>query len=223
MNRTLRRCSALVTLVAFSAVCFAPRGAAADEVPGDVPRAQPPQPPQPPRAPAPQAYPAYPQQPGYPAQPGYPQYPVQPAYPQQPTYPQYPPNYQYPTYPQAQPARMKLVERPRIGMAIAGASIFGGIWLTTSMIGYSSGNNAAIIPVIGPLFYLRSDDECCSQSSNRAANVGLMMVTLAQATGVALFVAGLVTKQKVWVRETELSVLPTALPGGGGLAAVGRF
>src|SRR6478735_5264480 len=100
-------------------------------------------------------------------------------------------------------------------MAIAGASIFGGVWLTTAMFGYSTDNNAAIVPVIGPLFYLRSDTSGFNQESERFANVSLVIVSLAQLTGVVLFATGLAMKQKVWVRETEVSVMPTALPGGG--------
>lgn len=217
MKRTTRRTTAITTLAAFSALCLAPRGAAADDAPGDVPR---------PAAPRPQ--PAYPPPPAYPQQPAYPPQ-QQPAYPpQQPAYPAYPPGYgQYPAYPSAAPAlpppRMVLVERPRIGLVIAGAVMFGGIWLTTSMVGFGSENNGAIIPVIGPLLYLRGDRSSFNRDSDRLANVGLVMVTLGQAAGLAMFIGGLVSKEKKWVREAELSVVPTLLQNGGGLAAVGRF
>jgi hypothetical protein len=198
MRRTTLAPTALATLVAFSAgtfTLFAPRAAHAQTPPAteDEPQPNAPVPAPPPTYAPPPA--VYAPPPGYVAPPGY--APPQPL--------------------QLQPPAYHYEERPRYGLVIAGASVFGALWITTALVGYSVGNDAAVIPVIGPLFYLSGSNN----SDARFANTWLVFDSLVQATGVALFAAGFISKKKVLVPGTGVSM--TLVPSGNGLAAIGTF
>lgn len=108
--------------------------------------------------------------------------------------------------------------RPRWGLVFTGIPIFAASFLLTFMSGYIQGAYKAMIPIIGPLFYL-SDRE---DSNTRAANAGLVLVTAIQTTGVVLFTLGLLLKKTVPVME-RITVAPLVAPSGGGLAAAMRF
>jgi hypothetical protein len=105
----------------------------------------------------------------------------------------------------------------RIGLGIAGASIFGGTYLITAFIG-TFGPQYLYIPVVGPTV----------QAVHERAGDGLVYIGvlngLIQACGLAMMIAGFATKTRTLVyRDTQVSFAPYAAPGGGGLFAVGRF
>jgi len=198
------------------------------------PAAQPgqPAPPPPPgyaqQQPAPP--PGYQQQPPPPqAQP--PQYPqAQPQpyyYPQQPyQYAPPPPRRRSEPYEEGMPIPpgAHVEERPRTGLVIAGAVIFGVSYLSAVFVWYldfivASGDSelwGLLIPIAGPLVLVPSADE---------ELVPLLVFDfLAQATGMTLFVLGLAAQRKVIIyadaeRRTELALVPSI----GGLAFQGRF
>lgn len=105
----------------------------------------------------------------------------------------------------------------RIGLGIAGASIFGGTYLITAFVG-TFGLPYLYIPFVGPVV----------QAAQTPSGDGPVYVAvlngLVQAGGVAMMIAGFATKSRTLVyRDTQISFAPYASPGGAGLFAVGRF
>jgi hypothetical protein len=212
MERATRRIAAVITLCAFGGLVLSPRLALADgRAPLQLAQAQLPDPDAVPPPPPPPYPPAYPQQP-YPAPPpAYPQQPP-PAYPQQ-AYPAQP----YPYFPPPPPVRMKTVEKPRLGLIVAGSIIFGSTWLITCATAYVSDHAPLAIPLVGPL------TQWDSSYNGRIFNAGMIFVTLIQTGGLAMLIAGALSKRKVLVPDVPVTFAPTLLPGGGGLAAIGTF
>lgn len=177
--------------------------------------------------------------------------PPPPGYQAQP-YP--PPGYQAQPYPQAYgqpmppppPVRYEY-RRPNRGMLIAGIAILGGSYFLTAVPaalwnaadnGVSSLSGTAThgtywplyVPVFGPwieLRYLNTNPYYDGWSV--LASIPCVLSGLAQATGLALTIAGALTGSRVPVRDNQVlsssfSVAPITLPGGGGgLAASGSF
>lgn len=200
MPRTPRFVTALATLLAFAALALLPDAARAQ---GVQPDGQPP----------PGYYPqpdGQPPPPGYYPQPGYYQ-PPPPGYYPQPGYYQAPPAY----LPPQRPFHYEM--RPRWGLFGAGVGVFGGSWLLTTIVGVSLNADLAAIPLIGPLFYWQGS----STPGAGLANTGLLFVTLVQAAGLAMTIAGAVTKKPKKVYDASL--VPLMTPGGGGLALAGHF
>jgi hypothetical protein len=144
-----------------------------------------------------------------------------PAQPLQP-YPTYPPPIYYPApaplyYAAPPPRKMHEEKRPRWGMFAAGTVIFGALWLSCAAFAYALDDGYAAIPLIGPLFYL----DASGTSDARSNNVGLVFMTIGQASGIALGLMGLLWKRRVLVPDVAFA--PLTLPGGGGLAALARF
>ncbi len=217
---------------------------------GDQPYYQPP-PAQDPQQGYPQQQPqqGYPQQPqqGYPQQPqpGYPQQP-QPGYPQQPQQgypppaPSYQPGYGQPYY--ARPRTLVRYEyRPRYGLITGGALMLGIPWLISAASGLSLEGNCSsaidsfgnfttlcnthawplIIPVVGPFIetaYLYGDS-----SSVNAVRAFLVIDGLIQAGGLAMILAGALSRRRVPVYAQKLQFTPYTAGGGAGVVALGRF
>ena len=105
----------------------------------------------------------------------------------------------------------------RIGLGIAGASIFGGTYLITAFIG-TFNLNYLFIPIVGPAI-----EGARAQSGDGPVYVGVLS-GLVQASGLAMMIAGFATKSRTLVyRDTQVSLAPYAGPGGAGLFAAGRF
>jgi hypothetical protein len=141
----------------------------------------------------------------------YPPTPPPPA----PTYAP-PPGYVPPLAP---PAQIHYEEQPSWGLFVTGAALFGVSYLLTAVVGYVAASGFAFIPVAGPLFYWDSSNT----ADARTGNLGLILVTGVQLTGIALGVIGLVLKRKVAVKGPPVTLAPSLSPGGGGLAAAFRF
>jgi hypothetical protein len=117
------------------------------------------------------------------------------------------------------PAPMKTVQRPRLGLTIAGACVLGSVWLPTAFLGYVIDKPAEMIPLVGPLFGWNSRGD----ADARLQNVGLLVVTLAQTTGAAMLISGLATRQTLSVRDSPVTLVPILTTGGGGLGMAGAF
>ena len=112
---------------------------------------------------------------------------------------------------------MKTVEKPRLGLVIVGSLLFGGVWLISCTDAYVEQKGGLAVPLVGPLTQWSSDPNA------RGTNAGLIFLTLVQTGGLAMLIAGALTKKKVLVPDLPVTFAPTLLPGGGGLAAVGTF
>lgn len=204
-------------------------------------------PPPPPGQPPPQPYYPPPGQPVYPqGQPVYPQ--GQPAYPQgQPAYPQGQPVYPAQPYmppPPQPPRRVRYeVRRPNTGLLVAGLATLGGGYLLTALpsafanfidegssrSGVAKGTYWPMyIPVVGPFIQIAamSGSSYYGETGTRLLAIPCVFAGLIQTTGLALTIAGAVTGRRVAIEEVArlpFDLSPVALPGGGGLAASGRF
>lgn len=105
----------------------------------------------------------------------------------------------------------------RVGLIVAGASIFGGIYMSNAFAASFGVPNLAI-PVFGPIV------EAASARSSPGVTYLAVLDTLVQAGSLAMFIAGLVpTKRGLAYRELQVSVAPSLAPGHVGLFAMGRF
>jgi hypothetical protein len=111
-------------------------------------------------------------------------------------------------------------EKIRTGMVIGGSVTAASLWLLSSVVGsFSSDLTPLFIPVAGPFITIGTVD---------AQGVGKLLLVysgLGQATGVGLWIAGLVAKKDVLVREdlAGLTVVPIVGANQTGLAARGSF
>jgi hypothetical protein len=158
-----------------------------------------------------------------------PQAPVA-APPQAPVYPYPRLDYEVPRL-YMPPMKSHVEEKPRYGLIIAGATIFGASWLLNVSIAYLAQEGTFAVPVIGPIIWgannLNKSQSGCGDCSidnagDRMAMTMLVFDSLVQATGIALLIAGAVTRKKVTVWD-NVALLPTAGPSGAGLAAMGTF
>lgn len=125
------------------------------------------------------------------------------------------------------PPGYKLAEKRRTSLAIAGASIFGGLWIASAIAGGFIEDSGRwngqhgwpmYIPVLGPFITI---------DSARASTAGatpLVFDGIGQAAGVAMFIIGMASSEKVLKYQFEvgkLSVTPVAAPrDGGGFAGL---
>lgn len=106
---------------------------------------------------------------------------------------------------QAPPPGYVEVERGRRGLIIAGSTVFGGVYLACVMLSPIDRN--LLIPVIGPIIAGYSDDdeyysgEEWEEDDRYAERLYGTLGSLAQVTGVALFIAGMASKKKIWLRQ----------------------
>lgn len=183
-----------------------------------------------PMPPPPVAQPAVPDQPPapYPAPyppPGYP--PVQPYYPYVPQSvapwgPRYITDWQEGT---PIPYGYHQQTRARRGLIVAGTIVFGVTYLYTANLASESPNFGGTdesllwIPVVGPLLQM-------TQTGSTLGNGALILDALAQASGVAMFIAGLIYPRTILVRNdlASMTVVPMKIGmEGSGLGLVGRF
>ncbi len=210
------------TLLVAALLMVAPRAFAQQPMPpyGDEPAgppvaapiqpapAMPPMPPMPPPPP-----PAVPPPLVVPPPGGYYQQP----YPQQPYY------YQQPAYAQA-PRLFHEEIQPNYGLMVAGLVIFGASWSINAASAYLADEWKLAVPVVGPFMETQNIYTGAGYDANRLL-VGLLVFDgLIETAGAIMLIAGAVTHHKVRVYDrARVSVVPTAGPAGGGLAAFGRF
>jgi hypothetical protein len=113
------------------------------------------------------------------------------------------------------PPGYRLEREPRKSLWIPGLVVFGLLWGVPALTGggvAADGNEEGallIVPLAGPLAFTGVVGE-----TDSAVVVSLMTVlTLGQATGVSLFIAGLATDRAVYVRN-DVTVGVEAGPGG---------
>lgn len=104
----------------------------------------------------------------------------------------------------------------RVGLIVAGASIFGGLYV--SHVVAATAVPYLAIPVFGPVA------EAVRGRSTPGIAYLAVLDTLVQAGGLAMLIAGLVpTKRGLAYRDLQVSVAPSVAPGHVGLFAMGRF
>jgi hypothetical protein len=138
-----------------------------------------------------------------------------------------PPGYEPPPgYLPPRPRKSHVEQKARYGLAIAGASVFGGSYIMNAVFGgWMGGQTNLAIPVVGPLLEAHSYNSSID-SLDRGFTVLMVFDALVQTTGAAMFIAGLASHHPVTVYDDEqvsLMVLPTAGPSFAGLAAVAHF
>jgi hypothetical protein len=116
-------------------------------------------------------------------------------------------------------------KRARRGLVVAGSIVFGATYLYTAMVAAESPNSSGgdeswlWIPVLGPVIQM-------TQTDSRIGDGALILDTLAQASGVAMFVAGMMYPRTILVRNdlASMTVAPMRIGlEGSGLGVVGRF
>jgi hypothetical protein len=142
-------------------------------------------------------------------------------YQQQPYY------YQQPQPMYAQPPRLFHEEmQPNYGLMVAGLVILGASWSINAASAYLADEWKLAVPVVGPFMETQNINTGPGYDANRLL-VGLLVFDgLIETAGAIMLVAGAITHHKVRVYDhahTSVSIVPTAGPAGGGLAAFGRF
>jgi hypothetical protein len=129
------------------------------------------------------------------------------------------------------PPGYKLAEKRRTGLAIAGASIFGGLWIGSAIAGGFMEDSGRwngthgwpmYIPVLGPFITIDS------AKASTAGATPLVFVGLGQAAGVAMFIIGMASSEKILKYQFEtgpVALTPVAGPteGGGFAGLQGTF
>lgn len=95
------------------------------------------------------------------------------------------------------PPNARLVTRPRVGLIVAGSTIFGSLWLLTAMAGTLASEGSSysrsqpelwlVLPVFGPFAYLAAEDRVST-----TVGFWLALDGLAQGAGLAMLIAGVV-------------------------------
>ena len=147
------------------------------------------------------------------------------GYYQQP-YAQQPYAQQQPYYYQQPPRLFHEEMQPNYGLMVAGLVIFGASWSINAASAYVADEWKLAVPVIGPFMETQNVNTGPGYEANRML-VGLLVFDgLIESAGAIMLVAGAMTHHKVRVYDrphASVSVVPTAGPAGGGLAAFGRF
>ncbi len=122
------------------------------------------------------------------------------------------------------PQRSHVEEQPRYGLLVTGLAIFGANYLMNLSVAYLGGETTFAIPVAGPVLWgSRSGNSDCSDCSSDRSMMGLLVFdSLVQAAGLAMALAGALTRSRVTVFD-KVAFAPMAGPGGSGLAVMGSF
>ena len=116
------------------------------------------------------------------------------------------------------------VERRRTGLAVAGAITFGGVYLVNTIVAAFLEDGALAVPLVGPFIEMAQFARTNSSSSlASSAYLGLTFDFLAQAAGISMLVAGLLTHQKVPQYAPRFCLAPYGGAAGAGVMAMGRF
>ncbi|HWE30209.1 MAG TPA: hypothetical protein VHB97_19520, partial [Polyangia bacterium] len=114
--------------------------------------------------------------------------------------------------------------QPNYGLMVAGLVIFGASWSINAASAYVANEWKLAVPVVGPFMETQNVNTGSGFDANRML-VGLLVFDgLIETAGAIMLVAGAITHHKVRIYDRpRVSVVPTAGPAGGGLAAFGRF
>ena len=115
--------------------------------------------------------------------------------------------------------------QPNYGLIVSGLVIFGVSWSINAATAYVADEWKLAVPIVGPFMETQNINTGSGYDANRML-VGLLVFDgLIETAGAIMLVAGAITRHKVRVydRAPRVSVVPTAGPAGGGLAAFGRF
>ncbi len=130
------------------------------------------------------------------------------------------------------PPGYRLTERRRTSVAVAGGSIFGGLWIASAIAGgvmedggrYNGRHGWPMyIPVLGPFITI------ASYEASAGGATPLAFLGLGQAAGVATFIYGMVSREKIlkyqFAETTGLQISPVAAPleNGGYAGLQGTF
>jgi len=152
--------------------------------------------------------------------------PAQPMAPMPPPIVVPPPGgyYQQPCPYPMQPAFHEELQ-PNYGLVIAGSIILGASWSINAGVAYLANEWKLAVPVVGPFMETANINTGPGNELNRMAVAGLVFDGLIETAGAAMIIAGAVTHHRVRVYDPppRVSVVPTVVPAGGGLAAFGRF
>lgn len=131
------------------------------------------------------------------------------------------------------------IEKRKKGLIISGSVVFGSVYLGC-LIASTAGDRMLAIPLAGPMIAGYNGPEHVSsdydsdyekreyEDAKYAARLFGTLGTLAQATGIALFIAGMASKKKVWLRQDlagiKMQMMPTVVGSNGpGFGMVGTF
>lgn len=109
---------------------------------------------------------------------------------------------------------------PRYGMVISGATVFGALYLwTTIPMLLATDDLKTALPIVGPWILASSMSDRGDQPPYKFL---LALDGVAQAAMLALFIGGLASRRQTPVYEKML-LLPSVNPAAAGLTAIGRF
>jgi len=151
------------------------------------------------------------------------------GYYQQPYAQPYPQPYYYQGQqpcPMPQPRLFHEEMQPNYGLMVAGLVIFGASWSINAASAYVADEWKLAVPVVGPFMETQNINTGGTYGDANRMLVGLLVFDgLIETAGAIMLIAGAIThhKVKVYDRAPRVSVVPTAGPAGGGLAAFGSF
>ena len=115
--------------------------------------------------------------------------------------------------------------QPNYGLMVAGLVVFGASWSVNAATAWVADEWKLAVPVVGP--FMETQNVNTGDSGADRMLIGLLVFDgLIETAGAVMLVAGAITHHKVRVYDSprvSVSVVPTAGPAGGGLAAFGRF
>ena len=115
--------------------------------------------------------------------------------------------------------------QPNYGLMVAGLVIFGASWSVNAATAYVADEWKLAVPVVGP--FMETQNVNTGDTAGDRMLVGLLVFDgLIETAGAVMLVAGAITHHKVRVYDSprmSVSVVPTAGPASGGLAAFGSF
>lgn len=115
--------------------------------------------------------------------------------------------------------------RPNYGLMVGGLVMFGASWSINAATAYIADEWKLAVPIVGP--FMETQNVNTGDSGADRMLIGLLVFDgLIETAGAVMLVAGAITHHKVRVYDSpriSLSVVPTAGPAAGGLAAFGTF
>lgn len=132
--------------------------------------------------------------------------------------------YAYPPQPCLLPPSFHEELQPNYGLMVAGLVILGASWSINAATAYVSDEWKLAVPVVGPFMETQNIYTGGGNDGNRMLVGMLVFDGLIETAGAVMLVAGALTHHRVRVYDRpRVSVVPTAGPASGGLAAFGRF
>jgi hypothetical protein len=140
------------------------------------------------------------------------------------------PKYPSPTYYGGRVVPYHVEQQRMWGLFGGGLGVFGASWMITAISGYAADHNTLIVPILGPLIMLGQsscdsfDGSCNKYGSDHFIGPALVMSAIVQSSGLAMTIAGAVSKRAVRVIDRlPVMISPSASANTIGLTAGGRF